>query len=48
MYKRYYDDCSRLGTRAHDTIDRIVRGDTEDMIIDEDVRQVIKILAMVE
>ena len=31
-----------LGTRAHDTIDRIVRGDTEDMIIDEDVRQVIK------
>ena len=31
-----------LGTRAHDTIDRIVRGDTDDMVIDEDVRPVVK------
>ena len=28
--------------QEYDTIDPIVRGDTEDMIIDEDVRQVIK------
>ena len=31
-----------LGTRAHDTIDRIVRGDTENLVIDEDVKQVVK------
>jgi hypothetical protein len=40
--KDFLQSAADLGTRTHDTIDRIIRGETDGMIVDEDCRQGVK------
>ena len=40
--KDFLQAAADLGTRTHDTIDRIIRGDTDGLVVDEDCRQGVK------